>query len=64
MSFRVCVDTSLALKLVLAEAESQRGHELWQSWVEADVDIFCAGTSRLRINICDPQPRSPRPDER
>ncbi len=40
MSFRVCVDASLVLKLVLAEADSQRAYDLWQSWVEADVEIF------------------------
>ena len=39
MSLRVCVDASLALKLVLDEEDSDRAHALWQAWVSADTEI-------------------------
>lgn len=40
MSSQVCVDASLVLKLVLAEADSDRAYRLWQSWMEADTEVL------------------------
>lgn len=40
MSSQVCVDASLALKLVLAETDSERAHILWKSWIDSDTEIF------------------------
>ena len=39
MNLRVCVDASLALKLILDEVDSDRAHGLWQSWVDTDTEI-------------------------
>jgi predicted nucleic acid-binding protein len=36
---RVCVDASLVLKLVVVEDDSARAHGLWETWVEADIEI-------------------------
>lgn len=38
MNSSVCVDASLVLKLVLPEADSDRAHRLWRSWLETDTD--------------------------
>lgn len=35
----VCVDASLALKLVIAEEDSSLAHSLWDTWVEEGVEI-------------------------
>lgn len=40
MSSRVCVDPSLALKLVLEEDYSDRAHALWACWVAADIEVM------------------------
>jgi predicted nucleic acid-binding protein len=39
LSSRVCIDANLALKLVLAEPDSAQAHHLWDTWINADVDI-------------------------
>ncbi len=39
MSGTVCVDSSLALKLFLPEADSQRAQNLWERWMEMDAEI-------------------------
>lgn len=54
MNSRVCVDSSLALKLVLVEEDSPRVQRLWDTWVDADVKIVAPfllafeGTSVIR----------------
>ena len=40
MEAKVCVDASLALKLVLAEADSDLAQSQWQTWTEAGVEII------------------------
>jgi len=35
----VCVDASLALKLVIADEDSPLAHALWDTWVEEGVEI-------------------------
>ena len=40
MNLQVCVDASVALKLVLDEIDSDAAQALWQSWVDADIEIF------------------------
>ncbi len=40
MSSQVCIDTNLALKLVLAEADSPKAHHLWDAWIDAGVEII------------------------
>lgn len=42
MEAKVCVDASLALKLVLAEADSDLAQSQWQTWTEAGVEIISA----------------------
>ena len=37
MALRVCVDASLAIKLVVRESFSDRALNLWQNWVESGV---------------------------
>ncbi len=39
MASSICVDASLALKLVLAESESDAAQAEWQSWLQAGVEI-------------------------
>ena len=39
MNSLVCVDASLALKLVLHEADSDRAQALWQGWIDTDTEI-------------------------
>ena len=39
MNSQVCIDANLALKLVLVEEESPKAQHLWDTWVDADVDI-------------------------
>ena len=54
MNSRVCVDSSLALKLVLVEEDSPMVQRLWDTWVDADVKIVAPfllafeGTSVIR----------------
>lgn len=36
---QVCVDASIALKLVLAEDDSNQARALWSDWVHDDVEI-------------------------
>lgn len=40
MNSRICVDANLALKLVLVEEDSPQAHHLWETWVEADVEVI------------------------
>ena len=39
MSSQVCIDANLALKLVLVEEDSSKAQHLWDTWVDADVEI-------------------------
>ena len=54
MNSRVCIDSSLALKLVLVEEDSPKVQRLWDTWVDADVKIVAPfllafeGTSVIR----------------
>jgi predicted nucleic acid-binding protein len=36
---QVCVDVNLALKLVIAEADSHVAHQLWNEWIESDTEV-------------------------
>lgn len=38
MPLRVCVDASLAIKLVVRECFSDRALDLWQNWLESGVE--------------------------
>jgi predicted nucleic acid-binding protein len=40
MSSQVCVDANLALKLILVEADSAQAHHLWNSWIDAGVEVI------------------------
>lgn len=40
MNSLVCVDASFALKLVLAEEDSEKARMLWESWIKSDVEIL------------------------
>ena len=54
MSSQVCIDTNLALKLVLVERDSAKAHHLWNVWIDADTEIVAPsllafeGTSVIR----------------
>jgi len=37
MTSQICVDASVVLKLLLFEADSDKAHALWASWIEQDV---------------------------
>jgi len=39
VSRQICIDASLALKLVLEEEDSDKAHALWASWVAEDIEI-------------------------
>jgi predicted nucleic acid-binding protein len=39
LNSQVCIDANLALKLVLVEEDSPKAQHLWDTWVDADVDI-------------------------
>ncbi|MFQ5812517.1 MAG: type II toxin-antitoxin system VapC family toxin [Anaerolineae bacterium] len=39
MNSQVCIDANLALKLVLVEEDSLKAQYLWDTWVDADVEI-------------------------
>lgn len=39
MNSQVCVDASLALKLIFVEADSAAAHQLWDAWVNAGVEV-------------------------
>jgi predicted nucleic acid-binding protein len=39
LNSQVCVDVSLALKLVLVEADSAAAHQLWSAWIDAGVEV-------------------------
>lgn len=39
MNSQVCIDTNLALKLVLVEKDSPQAQHLWGTWVDANVEI-------------------------
>lgn len=40
MNSRVCVDANLALKLVLVEEDSPKAQHLWETWVDAGVEVI------------------------
>lgn len=40
MPLRVCVDASLAIKLVIRESLSEQALALWQNWIENDVECI------------------------
>lgn len=40
MNFKVCVDASFALKLVLPEDYSDKVHLIWSQWVKKRADIY------------------------
>lgn len=40
MSRQICIDASVALKLVLDEKDSHKAHALWTSWVAEDIEII------------------------
>lgn len=40
MSYRTCVDASVALKLVLAETDSDLADALWRHWLDHGVEII------------------------
>ncbi len=37
MSFKVCIDASLAVKLLVHEPYSDQATSLWQRWIEKDI---------------------------
>jgi predicted nucleic acid-binding protein len=39
LNSQVCIDANLALKLVLVEEDSPKAQHLWDTWVDADVEI-------------------------
>ncbi|HEU4345000.1 MAG TPA: type II toxin-antitoxin system VapC family toxin [Candidatus Binatia bacterium] len=39
MDSRICIDASLALKLVLSEPDSDRAEVEWERWVSSGVEI-------------------------
>jgi predicted nucleic acid-binding protein len=54
---RVCVDASLAIKLVVRESFSDRALDLWQNWIESGVEpiappIFPFEVSSVIRNKC------------
>ena len=40
MSFQVCVDASIGIKMVLDEADSTQAQALWQFWIDQTADII------------------------
>ena len=36
MNSQICIDVSLALKLVLAEEDSPKAQRLWDTWIDID----------------------------
>jgi predicted nucleic acid-binding protein len=66
---QICVDASLALKLVLSEADSARAEVEWQSWVEAGLEIIAPflfvyeTTSVLRNRVYRGELTQPEADE-
>jgi len=54
---QVCIDASLALKLVLAEPYSDEVQVQWQKWIEAGVELVAPplfifeGVSAIRLNV-------------
>jgi predicted nucleic acid-binding protein len=38
MSSQICVDASVVLKLLLYEADSDKAHARWASWIEQDIE--------------------------
>ena len=39
MNSQVCIDVNLVLKLVLVEEDSPKAQYLWNTWVDADIEI-------------------------
>jgi predicted nucleic acid-binding protein len=54
LNSQVCIDASLALKLVLVEEDSPKVQHLWHTWIDAGVEIVAPpllafeGTSVIR----------------
>jgi predicted nucleic acid-binding protein len=54
LNSQVCVDVSLALKLIFVEPDSAAAHQLWNTWVDGDVEVVAPplfafeGTSVIR----------------
>jgi len=40
LNSQVCVDVSLALKLIFVERDSAVAHQLWNTWIDASVEII------------------------
>jgi predicted nucleic acid-binding protein len=40
LNSQICIDVSLALKLVLAEEDSPKAQRLWDTWIDTDVEII------------------------
>ena len=39
MNSQVCIDANLVLKLVLVEADSSKAQQLWDTWIDADIEV-------------------------
>ena len=69
MISQICVDASLALKLVLSEPDSDRAEAEWQSWLKARLDIIAPflfiyeTTSVLRNRVYRGELTQPEADE-
>jgi predicted nucleic acid-binding protein len=54
LTSQVCIDANLALKLVLVERDSPKAQHLWDTWLDADLEIIAPfllafeGTSVIR----------------
>jgi predicted nucleic acid-binding protein len=54
---QICIDVSLALKLVLPEPESERVQAFWRKWIEGGTELVAPslfifeGVSAIRLNL-------------
>ncbi len=61
MRSQVCIDASLALKLVLAEDYSDETQAQWQKWIEEGAELVAPslfifeGVSAIRLNVARKQ---------
>jgi predicted nucleic acid-binding protein len=46
----ICLDASLALKLLVVEEDSARARSLWRSWIAAGVEVVAPGLFVLLFN--------------
>ena len=57
MSPQICIDASLALKLVLPESDSEAVQEQWHAWIDDGVELVAPplfvfeGVSAVRLNV-------------